>query len=379
VRGLGLASGVLLLLLVAGGAGWQMLRTYFVHRYHRETCEPEELSAGTVGSFPEQHHLENVPWIATREWYCQANSLAMVAAQHGMDVPTARCSFLMGFTYGASAVPGSVLVQFFAEPEAGLAVAAPYLGLRRRYTTTDDAKLFLDALRFHVSQGRAVRLGLDAAVLYGLEGQLPHSEVLVGYDDKGFRYYETVCLPEFRCEPGHRPPGEEGLWMSDAKLLAAVRSQSRMFSYPWRYSLTVFDKAQLQDDLKPIWMRNGRLLIGGAQYGPRQGADAIEELAANIEKRGPRVDALGVRTALEAAVFTRLDNAAYLPGAFSGEADVEQAAELLKRAGGHYADARMALGDGIADRAEADWIAANLRDAAAAEREVGEIFLARGR
>jgi hypothetical protein len=378
VLGLGIAGSVLALLVAGGFVGWQMLTTHFVHQYHRETCSPIELSAETIGDYPAHYHLDDVPWLATREWYCSANSLAMIAAQHGTNASTGHCSFLMGFTYGASEVPGSMVVQFFGEPEAGLAAAAPYLGLERRYYVTDDEALYLDALRYYLSQGYAVRLGLDVAVLYDLDDPSPHSDLLVGYDGTGFYIYETVCLPKFPCEPHHLPPGEEGLWVSDQTLLDAVLGQATMFSYPWRYSLTIFEEGPREDDLRPIWTRNGNLLIGGAQYGPRQGADAIEGLAANIEKRGARVDVSEVSAALEAAVFTRHANRAYLGEAFTGQADIERAVVLFSRAADDYEAVLNGLDDGIVDQAEADQVAAWLRDAATAEREVGQIFLARG-
>jgi hypothetical protein len=386
-RGLVIACGVLVLLAAGGLVGWRLLVTFFQHQYYRESYAPIALVSDDVGDYPASHHLDDVPWIATREWYCQANSLAMVAAQHGIDASTDRCSFLMGFTYGAVEVPGSVAVNPFTDPEHGFAVAAPYLGLARRYYVTDDETLYLDALRHYLSLGYAVRVGLDVAVLYDLEGQLPHSDLLVGYDETGFAYYETVYLPGVPCEPCQRvaessrlslPPGEEGLWVSDQTLLDGVLSQATMFSYPWRYALTIFEEGPVEDDMGPIWTRNGDLLMGGVRYGPRQGADAIDKLAEGIEKRGARVDVSDVRWGLEAAVFTRRGNAVYLRTAFAAQADVEHTAELFDQAADAYARALASLEDGIADQAEADQIAAWLRGAALAEREAGKLFLARG-
>lgn len=223
-----------------------------------------------------------------------------------------------------------------------------------------------------------MRVGLDAAVLYNLESQMPHSEVLVGYDEIGFYYYETVCMPEMGCEPCHLPPGEQGIWIADQALLDAVLGQAEAFSYPWRYSLTIFEEEPAEDDLGPIWARNGQLLIGGAQYGPRQGADAIEGLAAGIKERGVKVDVSEMRLGLEAAVYTRRDNAAYLREAFAGEPDIKHAADLFDQAAEAYTEALASLEDGIADQSEADQIAAWLHDAATAERESGEILLAQG-
>lgn len=377
VRGLGIAGGVLVLLVVGGFVGWRALVTTFQNRYYHEVLAPIELAADGIGGYPAEYHLDGVPWIATREPMCQANSLAMVAGQHGADASIGRCSFLMGFTYGASEVPGSVGFFPFTDPEPGFAVAAPYMGLIRRYYVTDEETLYLDALRHYLSRGYAVRLGLDVAVLYDMDGQLPHSELLVGYDETGFTYYETVCLPGVACEPGRLPPGEEGLWVSDHTVLDAVLGQARAFSYPWRFSLTIFEAGPTEDELGPIWARNGHLLIGGAQYGPRQGADAIDELATVMERRGTRLDVSEVRWGLEAAVDTRRGNAGYLREAFAGQADIEGAAVLFEQAADDYAAVLTAIDDGIADQAEAEQVAAWLRDAATAEREVGEVFVGR--
>jgi hypothetical protein len=377
--GLGIAGGAVVLLAVVGFVGWQMLTAHFQDQYYREGYGALEVAADRVGHYPAEFHLHNVPWIATQESYCQANSLAMVAGQHGIDTSAGQCSFLMGFTYGATALPGSVGITPFTDPEPGFAVAAPHLGLVRRYYATDDDVLYLDALRYALSQGYVVRVALDASVLYDLDDQLPHSDLLVGYDGTGFSYYETVCLPEFPCEPGHLPPGEEGLWVSDQTLLNAVLAQATLFSYPWRYSLTIFEAGPREEDLGPIWTRNGDLLIGGARYGPRQGADAIDDLAAAIARRGTRLDVSEVTWGLEAAVFTRSGNAAYLREVFGGQPDVERAAALFDRAADDYEAVLSEVEDGIADQREADEIATRIRDAAMAEREAGEIFLAHGR
>ena len=373
-----IAAGILVVLIAGGFLGWRMLVAYFQRQYYRAAYAPTELAAADIGDYPAEHHLDDVPWLATEGTYCQSNSLQMIAAQRGIEEPRAYFDFLMGFTYGAAEVPGEPGFLPFTDPESGFFVAAPYLGLVRRYTVTDDETLYLDALRYTLSQGYPVRVALDVAVLYDLERPLPHSDVLVGYDETGFYYYETVCMPGFPCEPGHLPPGAEGLWVSDQKLLQAVLGQARMFSYPWRYSLSTFEKGPVEDDLGTVWARNGSSLIGGARYGPRQGADAIEGLADTIEERGARVDLSKVHWGLEAAVYTRRSNATYLRSTFAGQPDLGRAAGLFDQAAEAYAQALTAVRDGITNQPEANQVAALLRDAAAAEREAGKILLARG-
>ncbi len=378
VKALGIIGGILVLLAVCGLLGWRMLMTFFQNQYYQDAYAPLELAADGIGDYPAEHHLDDVPWFATEWAYCQSNSLQMIAAQKGIEEPRGYFDFLMGFTYGAVEMPGRMGFFPYTDPETGFAVAAPHLGLQRRYYTTDDEALYLDALRYYLAQGYPVRVGLDAAVLYDLEEEMPHSEVLVGYDETGFYYYETVCMPEMGCEPRHLPPGEQGFHIPNQALLDAVLAQAKALSYPWRYSLTIFEEGPAEDDLGPIWARNGQSLIGGAQYGPRQGADAIEGLAAGIEQRGVKVDVSEIRLGLQAAVYTRRDNATYLREAFAGQAEVERAADLFDHSSEAYAEALASLEDGIADQAEADQVATRLRDAATAERESGEIFLVQG-
>ncbi len=377
-RKLLITGAVLLALLAAGYAGLQLLMTTFVNRYYQDAYAPLELAAGSLGAYPAEYHLDDVPWISTQRAYCQSNTLQMIAAQKGIEQPRGYFDLLMGFTYGAAEVPGRIGFSPYTDPEPGSVTAAPYLGLVRRYYVTDDDELYRDALRYYLSRGYPLRLGLDYAVLYDLGSGLPHSDLLVGYDESGFYYYETVCMAGIPCRPGYLPPGEVGLHITDHKLLQAVLGQAEQFSYPWRYSFTLFESGPLVEDMRPIWARDSQQLIGGVKYGPRQGADAIQKLADAIKQRGPRLDLSGILPELEAAVYIRRDNAAYLRQAFAGEADIQQSAALFDRAAMDYQSALDACQDGITDQSEADRIAAWLVDAAAAEREAGRIFLERG-
>jgi hypothetical protein len=166
--------------------------------------------------------------------------------------------------------------------------------------------------------------------------------------------------------------------VSGEQLLRAIRGQAEMFDYPWRYALSVFEEGSLEQDLGPVWTRNGQALIGGAQYGPPQGADVLDALANEIQKQGPGLDVAEILPGLEAAAYVRRENATYLREAFPGDADLERAANLFEQASGDYEAALASLRHGIVDQAAADQIAAWLRNAASAEREAGQIFLARG-
>jgi len=378
-RKLAIAGGILAVLVGAGLLGWQLLMAHFIAQYYRDTYAPIEL-ADVPASAPARHHLDDVPWYSTQETYCAATSLQMIAAQNGMAVSRDEVSFLMGFSYGAATYQQAtgLALNPFTDPEAGHAVAAPYLDLVRRYHVTADEKLYLRALRHYLSQGYALRLPLDYAVLHGLPGFVPHSDVLVGYDESGFYYYETVCLEGVPCQPGERPPGEAGLYVSDQVLVRAVGSQAAAFRYPWRYAFTLFEPGPAATDLKPIWARNGASLAGGARYEPRQGADAVEALAADLSKRGAKADLAGLRFGLESAAYTRRDDAAFLRRRFADDAGIVASADALERAAAAYEAALVTVKDGPIGPGTAARAAGLLREAASAEREAGRILLQRG-
>jgi hypothetical protein len=364
--------------VVGGILAWQALMDTFVRQYYQAEYAPLELAASQVGSYPPEYHLQDVPWISTGEPVCQSNSLQMIAAQQGIGASRRYFDFLMGFTYGATQTPGKLAFFPGTDPEPGFAVAAPYLGMVRRYYVTDDSGLYLGTLRHYLSRDYPVRVGLDMGVLHDLGTETPHSETLVGYDGEGFYYYETVCLPEVPCEPGHLPPGEWGLYTSNEALLDAVLGQAELLDYPWRYSLSIFEPGPLEEDLGPIWARNAQSLIGGNRYGPKQGADVIDGLAETIERRGTRIDVSEIEPGLATAVFSRQENAAYLREAFPNDAKLERAAGLFDEAAVHYQAVLDGLEGGITGPDEETQIAGWLREAATAERAAGGILLARG-
>lgn len=371
---MGIAAGVILLLAAGGWLGWQALIRYFTRQYYRQAYEPIALAEEMIAALPAEHHLSDVPWSAASYPTCQSVSMQMIAAQQGVVQPHTHFDFLMGFTYGASELPGVGLVPFGTDPETGMKVAAPYVGLARRYYVTDDAALYRRALRHFLAQGYPVRVALDMGALYGADEFIAHSEVLVGYDAAGLYYYETVCIPPAGCQPGERGPGDRGLFVSDELLLDAVRSQAKLLKYPWRYALAVFEPGPAAADLAPVWAQNSQALLGGNLYGPKTGAGAIEALAVRIERSGRRFDASTIEMGIESAVTTRANNAAYLRQAFAGDEEILHAAALFDQAAEAYRAVQSAIGDAVADGDEAGQIAAHLRRAAAAEREIGQIF-----
>lgn len=345
--------------------------------YYRFGYQPTPLDVNAVGTFPPEHHLNSVPWISTWVGLCQSTALQMIAAHHGIDRPRRYFDFLMGFTYGASLRPDVGWWNTIGtDPETGLMTAAPFLGLARRYYTTGDPRLYLDALRARLAEGYPVRIPLDMGALYGQPDPLPHNEVLVGYDGQGFYYYEPTCRPPAPCQPAHLPPGEPGLFVTGDRLLQAVASHSTLFAYPWRYPFVLFVPATRAQDLAPVWKQNGQALVGGQRWGQCWGALAIELQAAEVERCGQHFDPGQIELGLEVGVATRPDNALYLREAFPEQPELLEAAGLFDQAAQCYQAALEASSQGIVDQATATAIARWLCQAAAAERGAGQIFLA---
>jgi hypothetical protein len=347
-----------------------------VHWYYRNGYQPAPLNPRQGCDHPPQHHLDGVPWISTWETVCQSTALQMIAAHHGIEQPRRHFDFLMGFTYGASYRDDFGFTTVGADPETGMLTAAPYLGLVRHYYFTDDATLYLRALRSYLALGYPVRVPLDMGVLYGQSEPLPHNEVLVGYDAGGFHYYEPVGRPPAPSQPGRLPPGEKGLYVADERLLQAVSSESKLFDYPWRYPFVIFKPGPRRDDPGPVWRQNGQALIGGNRWGQRWGAAAIEHQAEAISRSGERFDFSGIALGLEIGAVTRPDNATYLRETFGDRPDLMRAADHFAEAAEGYQSAREAVASGTANQAEAVRIAGLLRQSAAAERSAGRIFLA---
>ncbi len=357
----------------------RVLTHRLVGRYYHESYQPVPIKPEDPGAYPPHNHVRNVPWLSTREPLCQSTALRMLASQRGSVPSRDEVNFLMGFTYGAAPRPGGEGFLPFADPEPGFGIASPFLGLVARYYVTNDRELFVRALRFALSRGRAVRVPVDAAALYKRSGTLPHAEVLVGYDEKGFYYYEPVSGIGGPAEPVEAAPGEEGLYVKDDLLLQAISRLSAAFGYPWKYACTTCDDAPRADDLATVWERNGRLLVGGSRFGPPQGADAIQAAAAQVSDRGHHLRVEPLRHGLKLATVTRRANATYLRERFPRDELLGEAAGAFDRAAELYDGAvALLLGEKITQD-EADSIATWLNQAAAWERKAGRLLLDRAR
>lgn len=347
------------------------LMGWYYHRSYQPQLLPDDFDPP-----PPSYRLSNVTWLASRNLACVTSSMQMIAAHFGIEHSRRTFDFLMGFTYGAGELPGYGYSPVGTDPETGFIEAAPYLGLKCRYMISDDPTRYLLGIRHYLSQRIPVRLPLDMGILYSTIDPILHSEVLIGYDEAGFEYYEPVCRPPASCQPAVHRPGDEGCWVSDERLLAAVQGQSRLFHYPWQYALSIFEPGSVSGDWPAVWQRNGRNLIGGQQMGMRWGARATKHLASQMAKDGQRLDAAKLKLILEMGAFMRHENALFLGEIAGSERSLLLAAGLFEKSAQAFRCAFNTLSQGAAEPGYFQGLADCLSQVATAEIEAGEIFLA---
>jgi hypothetical protein len=366
---------------------------FFYARHCYRAYKPTRIEAQFTGHFPAEHHIQGIPWISHERAYCQSTTLQMIARHHNIDKPRDYFAFLIGYTFGGVYMDAFGGFFPFSDPEQGLIGAAPPLGLERKYLITGDKELFLKTIRHHLSQDIPIRIAWNAAIplreaiargdyippeegwMDNVPDFLPHSVLFVGYDEAGFHYYETGEEDKF-------VEGETGIKVTNQIVLEAVRSCSSTFQLPWMYMLTVFTEAPMKEDLSPIWRRNGKDMVG-FKHGPiATGSFAIRRFADSIEREGADLtpaEMEGLTWVLEPFSYTRIDNALFLERHFAGDREAEDAAKLLRRAGGYYEQILGIIKEEGIHSENVKRIAGLLCEGASLEEETGKIFLNKGR
>jgi hypothetical protein len=358
-------------LLVAAIGGYQYVIRSFIQAYYETEYRPEALTGAQLGQPPATQRLTDVPWLSEAPALCQSISLRMLAAQQGRLESRPTIDFMMGFTWGATAIPRRTGFFPGQDPEPGFLRAAPYLGFTRRYLTTDSADDFVRAVKTFLSKGRAVRVAVDRALLLDERGVVPHSVVLIGYDAEGFEYYEPTCDDAKRCAALERAPGQPGLKVTTAQLLLATESQALVFQYPWKYQLLVLEPSSAPvPDLSTLLEANGRALVGRKNAGPSTGSVAVTDTANAIERHGKDVVTPELLRGLTVAALVRRDDSVALSSLFAARSELAPAAEALDDAAKQYGLALSALqANELEKGAEA------LKQAAALDLRAGEVML----
>lgn len=245
------------------------------------------------------------------------------------------------------------------------------LGFQRRYWVTDDQATFLAELKSQLARGRAVRVALDRSILLSQREAVPHSVVLVGYDDAGFEYLDPTCEEATRCLAGDRAPGTAGLRVTNELLFTAVESQALVFQYPWTYQLVVLEPIEgAKPDPASLLAENARALIGLKTRGPSTGSVAVSDTANALERHGDSVLKPALVRGVRLAAQVRRENAETLVAMFPQRPTLARAAELLDSSAKHYGAATSAL-----DAKKLEAAVSELREAAKADAAAGQAIL----
>jgi len=346
---------------------WLYICRYFQQRYFERNYHPQWLKEDEIGNFPKNYEIKNIPWISYKKAYCQPATIQMVAYKNGIKADRDYINFLMGHTYGAVYFGKQLSIMPTTDPEAGAEVAAPYLGLKRNYLVTNDLKLFIKAVKFYLSKDYPIRIALNVAILSGKLGFSPHSELLIGYNDEYFFYFET---------------GNEDRWSENKRRLSideqtltkAVNSLSKTFNLPWKFQLTTYEKYKKEKDLRKIWKRNGELLVGN-KWGPvKSGSFAIRKFSSDLEKLSSKItDWQSIEYLLEWFSYTRFDNVKFLKEHFMGNKKVEEASQNIEKAAKCYEESLKILKK---DK-KINEIITLLYKAASLEKKAGEVFISK--
>lgn len=341
---------------------------FFQQLYFHIIDKPQKLETQAIGSFPSKYQIKDVPWISCEKSYSETTTLQMIAYKHLLKPSVGYLNFLMGFTYGAFYPGDQIRFVPYTDPIPGSRLAASYLGLEMKYLTTNDSESFFNALKFYLSREYPVGIQLNAAVLWDEKGLMAHTQLLVGYDESGFYYFDTAREDRFIEKA-------EGIKITTQVLAQAISELHEEFGRPSKFSLTIFEESEKKEGLSKIWQRNGESLVG-SKWGPVSwGALAIKEFAFKIRKEKE----IKNLWALEAMSYTRLDNAKFLEQHFAADREIKEAAQLLRDANEYYEKALEIAKGNIENEEKANEVADLLIKGASLEQEVGKIFISKGK
>lgn len=291
-------------------------------------------------SIPEEVSLEGVPKISRRVPLCFTTALEMAAKYYGVDVSIDYVNLASGWTYTWTYIKGLFAPLPLGDPRSAIARASPYLGLEIRLYVAEQAKEFFRGLRYFLSRGLPAIVEVDPIYFWSRRGigiettrspfAVTHAELLVGYEDEKFLYYETGLLDVYE------PRGGRGLEVYEEVLEEAVERVSRTFMLPWRYHFWIAPSTMGRRNIAQALIRAGRELVGFSLSGwVFFGSYVLEELAREAEDLAEEKEMM--KEVFEMAAYYRKRNSRFLRTWFSDE-HVVKAAELLESASDCYSE-----------------------------------------
>lgn len=321
------------LVLLAGFCSGMPDRSYGATR-----IEPTE-----IGSFPEEHHISGLTWIASDKAYCVPTCLRMIGEWAGIHEPVEYYTWLTGYSYGGFYKDSFLTFMPISDTMDGIRFGAPYLGLRRKLNSTADADLFVRAVKDALSRDDPVMIMYDYNTLTDETFFFPHAAILTGYSADAFSYYEPGFHNEFTPNAG---PGKTA---SVEAFIRGIKTLQKKFTGTEGYSFMTFERVARTTDYAAVWKRNGENLKGIRIpfIDLSTGSRACEALAKEIRKK--ELPDWAWTTLLPVWLsfgeYSRKDNAAFLGDRFGTAGAQAEMIALLNAASTLYGEIMTILKD----------------------------------
>ncbi|URZ04982.1 cysteine peptidase family C39 domain-containing protein [Clostridium felsineum] len=314
---------IVVVVIVLSISAYFEIFNFYQKKYYENAYKPQIIKFRKISKYPEQFMINGITNVSNDKQYQESSALKMISdvVYPEEKLSIEHINFLMGYTYGTSFNLVNKNFIPFSEPIEGLRISAPFIGLKMDYYTTYSVKLFVDAVKYYISKGYPVLVQLDMCSFLNKAGFYPHSELFVGYDKKGFFYYETIGKQN-----------EEKKYIKMEKLITATNRLNKKFKKPWKYGFCVFTVVEKNKHINDLIKRNGNSLIGEKKNKTATGAQAIGEFAEYIKE----TKTFNNEWILETLKYSRSDNAKFLEQFFENNSNLKKASELFKEASENY-------------------------------------------
>ena len=303
-----------------------MIFNFYQKKYYDQAYSPKAIRFGEMRKYPEKYIMDGFVSISSEKQYQEAAAIKMINDKINTDknISVDNINFLMGYTYGVSFNRTNKSFVPFLEPTVCSKICAPFLGLKMDYRTTSSSKVFVDAIKYCISQGHPILVQLDMATLLGKNSFYSISELIVGYNKNEFCYYETFGIDN-----------EKKKYVSVKKLVDATNKLNTKFKKPWKYGFSVFNASEKNQRIKDVIKINGRNLIGEVTPRTSSGSFAIADIAKHIKE----TKTFSYEWPLEVLAYSRSDNAKFFEEYFKDDTELKEVANLFKVVSAKYNEA----------------------------------------
>lgn len=284
----------------------QRLDNFYQRLYFQKNYNPKKYVTQLEESqYPKKKHIEGLYWYSTEKEYCHSMALKMIFKDIDNDVNF--YNWITGFTYGFTCKENLQSLRPYNDPELGIPMAANYMGYTSTYIKAksydEGKKIIIDLINRDIP----IKIPVDYCVLKDKDGFIPHTEIIIGYDESGVFIYETG-------EADREIKGSLGIHYEYNQIFKSIEKISEYFGYPWMLAMMIFEKKldyNKEFYEEQILIRNGKSLVGFRSGPYIQGSYGIEDFAESIA-RNQSIKSDELLNIVSKLAYIRDDNAQYL-------------------------------------------------------------------